>query len=144
MFMTSRIWVLVLLGVVMLSTAAHAVGTRYFSIDSASVLSDGKLEGTAVLTTGSVVASVQKQRIALDSTQIARSLLVMKDGSAFIGTGNDGKIWKLTGDVAKVIATTDAMVVSSLAIDAAGTLYAGTLPKGKVFAVDKAPVAKSR
>jgi len=139
--MTSRIWALVVLSALIFSTAAHAVGTRYFSIDSASVLSDGKLEGTAVLSTGSVVASVQKQRIALDSMQIARSLLVMKDGSAFIGTGNDGKIWKLTGDVAKVVATTDAMVVSSLAMDAAGTLYAGTLPKGKVFAVDNAASA---
>lgn len=136
--MTLRISALALFAALLLATAAHAVGTRYFSLDSASVLSDGKLEGTAVLSTGSVVASVQKRRIALNSTQVARSLLVMKDGSAFIGTGNDGKIWKLTGDVAKVVAETDAMVVSALAMDAAGTLYAGTLPKGKVFAVDKA------
>jgi outer membrane protein assembly factor BamB len=139
--MTLRTWAFASLSVLAAATAAHAVGTRYFSLDSASVLSDGKLEGTAVLSTGSVVASVQTRRIALDSTQIARSVLVLKDGSAFIGTGNDGKIWKLTGDVAKVIAETDALVVSALALDAAGTLYAGTLPKGKVFAIDNAASA---
>jgi outer membrane protein assembly factor BamB len=136
--MNARISALAALVTLTLATAAHAVGTRYFSLDSASVLSDGKLEGTAVLSTGSIVASVKPQRIALDSTQIARSVLVQKDGSAFIGTGNGGKIWKLTGDVAKVIAETDALVVTSLAMDAAGTLYAGTLPKGKVFAIDNA------
>jgi outer membrane protein assembly factor BamB len=136
--MTLRTWALTSLTVLAAATAAHAVGTRYFSLDSASVLSDGKLEGTAVLSTGSIVASVQTRRIALDSTQIARSLLTQPDGSAFIGTGNGGKIYKLTGDVAKVVAETDALVVSALALDASGTLYAGTLPKGKIYAVDKA------
>ena len=134
--MNARTWAFAALTTLAATTAAHAVGTRYFSIDSASVLSDGKLEGTAVLSTGSVVASVKPQRIALEGTQVARSVLVQKDGSALIGTGNGGKIWKLTGDVAKPVAETDALVVTALAMDAAGTLYAGTLPKGKVFAID--------
>lgn len=118
------------------SLSAYAIGTRYFSIDSAAVLSDGKLEGTAVLSSGSVVPSVQTRRIALDSSPIARSLLVLKDGSAFIGTGNSGKIWKLTGDTAAVFAETGELMITSLAIDAAGTLYAGTMPKGKVLTID--------
>lgn len=138
--MTLRTWALASATVLAAATAAHAVGTRYFSLDSASVLSDGKLEGTAVQSTGSVVASVQTRRIALDSTQIARSLIAQPDGTAFIGTGNGGKVYKLTGDVAKVIAETDALVVSALALDG-GTLYAGTLPKGKIFAIDQATSA---
>ena len=52
-------------GLCLFAGAAHAVGTRSFTIDSAAVMSDGKLEGTAVLSTGSVVASVPTRRIAL-------------------------------------------------------------------------------
>jgi sugar lactone lactonase YvrE len=117
--------------------AAHAVSTRQFSLDSAGVLSAGKLEGAAVLSSGAVVPSVGVRRIAIENTAVARSLLVRADGSALIGTGNSGKIWKLTGDVAAPFADTGELLVSSLAQDDGGTLYAGTLPKGKIFAIDK-------
>lgn len=118
-------------------TVSYAVTTRQFSLDSAGVLSAGKLEGAAVLSTGVVVPSAGTRRIALENVGLARSVLVQADGSAFIGTGNDGKILKLTGDVAKVFAVTGELLVASLAVDAQGTLYAGTLPKGKIFAIDK-------
>lgn len=126
-----------LLPIVLLVSAAAAVSTRHFSLDSAGVLSDGKLEGAAVLSSGAVVPSVGVRRIALPNVGVARSVLVQQDGIAYVGTGNDGKIYKLVGDVATQFAETKELLVTALATDGAGTLYAGTMPHGKVFAIDK-------
>jgi sugar lactone lactonase YvrE len=121
----------------LLVSAGHAITTREFALDSAGVLSAGKLEGTAVLSNGVVVPSVGTRRIALENVGLARSLLVAADGTTYIGSGNDGKIWKLVGDVPTLFASTGELLVASLAMDTEGTLYAGTLPKGKIFAIDK-------
>ena len=77
------------------AAGAHAVTTRMFSLDSAGVLSDGKLEGAAVLSSGAVVPSVAVRRIALDNVALARSVLVRPDGTAIVGTGNNGKLYKV-------------------------------------------------
>ena len=115
----------------------HAITTRHFALDSAGVLSDGKLEGAAVLSSGAVVPSVAVRRVALQNAGVARSLLVRPDNTAFVGTGNNGKIFKVTGDAASNFADTGELLVTALAADADGTLYAGTMPHGKIFAIDK-------
>ena len=127
----------VLLVISGLAAAAHAITTRQFKLDSAGVLSDGKLEGTAVLSSGAVVPSVGTRRIALENVAVARSLLPRGDGTALIGSGNDGKIWKLSGDSTSVFAETKEALVSALAAAPDGTVYAGTLPKGRIFAIDR-------
>jgi outer membrane protein assembly factor BamB len=131
-----------LLAVALTTAASHAISTRQFVLDSATVLSEGKLEGTAVLSSGAVVPSVGTRRLGLENVAVARSLLVRPDGSAYVGTGNDGKIWKLTGDKASVFCETGEMLVTSMLMAPDGTLYAGTLPKAKVFAIDKQGKAK--
>lgn len=117
---------------------AHASPTRSFVLDSANVLAEGKLEGTTVESDGSISAGTRTRRTELPGVPSAKSLLALPDGSAFAGTGNDGKIYQYRDGVAKVFAETKQVLVSALARDAAGTLYAGTLPKGKIFAIDAA------
>ncbi len=121
---------------VCIALPALAGSTRSFVIDSASVLSEGKLEGTAVESDGSLTRSVGTRRVDLPGVAVARSLLVAPDGTAYVGTGNDGKLYVLKDGVAKLFADTKQLMVSALAADAAGTLYAGTLAKGKIFAID--------
>jgi hypothetical protein len=128
---------LVPLWLLALCSAAYAITTRQFLIDSAAVFSDGKLEGAAVLSTGAVVPGVGVSRVELPNTGVARSLLVRRDGSAIVGSGNQGKLFKLSGEVASLFAETGELLVSALAEDGAGTVYAGTLPHGKIFAIDK-------
>src|SRR5690606_37575391 len=52
-----------------------------------------------------------------------------------LGTGNDGRILRVRGDRVEEVAATGQLLVASLALDTDGTLYAGTLPEGRVFAV---------
>lgn len=117
---------------------ALAGATRSFVLDSGSTLSEGKLEGTAVESDGSITRGIGTRRIELPGTAVARSLLVLPDGNAYVGTGNDGKIYVLKSGAASVFAETKQLLVSALATDGRGTLFAGTLPKGKIFAIDSA------
>ena len=118
------------------ASVSQATPTRSFVLDSHSSLSEGKLDGTTIESDGTIQAGVQTRRTELPGVPTAKSLLTLPDGSAFVGTGNDGKIFSVKDGVAKVFAETKQVMVTSLARDASGTLYAGTLPSGKVFAIN--------
>ena len=117
-------------------SVAHATPTRSFVLDSQSSLGEGKLDGTTIESDGTIQAGVQTRRTELPGVPTAKCLLTLPDGSAFVGTGNDGKIFSVKDGVAKLFAETKQVMVASLARDAGGTLYAGTLPSGKVFAIN--------
>ena len=120
------------------SATAWAGSTRSFVLDSANVLEEGKLDGTTVRSDGSIARGVTTRRTDLPGVGSAKSLVVAADGTAYVGTGNDGKIFSYSAGVAKLFAETKQVMVTSLARDPRGTLYAGTLPKGKIFAIDGA------
>jgi hypothetical protein len=120
------------------AAVAHAVSTRLFSLDSASALSAGKLDGTAVTSTGTVIAGVTTERLSLENVAVARCLVTAADGTSYVGTGNAGKVFRLKGDKLESFADTGELMVASLALAADGGLYAGTLPKGKIFRIDAA------
>lgn len=129
------------LGMALPAVRTWAGATRSFVLDSAGVLAEGKLEGTAVASDGSITRGVATRRIELPGVALARSLLVMPDGTAYVGTGNDGKIYVVKDGAAVLFAETKQLLVSALATDGKGTLYAGTLPKGKIFAISLAGAA---
>jgi len=131
-----RLWPSLLLA--LCAHRAHASPTRSFVLDSASTLNEGKLDGTAVDSDGTIISGLQTRRTELPGVQSAKSLLVLPDGSAYVGSGNDGKIYQYRAGAAKPFAETKQVMVSALASDARGTLYAGTLPNGKIFAVSGA------
>lgn len=114
---------------------ASAVGTRSFEIDSAANFTAGELEGTTVLSQGTLGVGREVRRIAVDDTPLVYSMVRAPDGSVYLGTGNDGRILRVRGDRVEEVAATGQLLVASLALDTDGTLYAGTLPEGRVFAV---------
>jgi sugar lactone lactonase YvrE len=115
---------------------ANAVSTRSFILDDAASLAAGELDGTAVLSDGSVIPGIEVRRIALDDVPVAWSFARGPDGAVYIGTGNAGKIYRLRGDDLAVFAETEQLLVSALAVGANGKLYAGTLPEGRIYEVD--------
>jgi len=115
---------------------AHAVTTRTFVIDAQGTFAAGELTRAAALSDGTVRASVDVRRLPLTDTPVAWSIARAGDGTTYIGTGNEGKVWRLRGEQLAVFAETGQLVVTSLALADDGTLYAGTLPAGKIYAVD--------
>ncbi len=122
-----------------LAPVAEATGTRSFVLDDAASLAAGELERTAVHSDGRVTTGVELSRVALpEDVALAWSWARGADGALYLGTGNDGRIYRVRGDAVERFAETGQLLVASLAFGDGGTLYAGTLPEGRIYAIDAA------
>lgn len=116
---------------------ASAVTTEAFVLDDASDFGGGELEGAAIESTGRIVPGLRLARVALPGATTAYSMARAADGTVFVGTGNEGKIYAVRGERAELYAETGQLLVASLAIGQGGVLYAGTLPEGRIFAIER-------
>lgn len=124
------------LALLALPSDASAVGTRTFELNSLDDLSGGDLEGASVDSRGRVRAGFQLGALAIGEANAISSALVMPDGGVLLGTGNTGKLIRVSGGQATTLADTGEIAVTSLALGFSGAAFAGTLPSGKVFRLD--------
>ncbi len=119
-----------------LADSAGAVSTERFVLDDAESFSAGELTRTAVHSDGRVEAGADLTRIALpDDVPLVYCAVRTNDGAIYLGTGNDGRIFRVRGERIEPFAQTGQLLVASLAIGDGGTLYAGTLPEGRIYSV---------
>jgi len=121
----------------LVSASAGAVGTRTFDLSSFDDLSAGDLSGVSVDSRGHVRAGWTLGKTAITDGQSAWASVVLPDGSVLVGTGNEGKILKLTGAKSEVLATTGQMAASAMAIAWNGDVIVGTFPNGKLYRLPK-------
>ena len=126
-----------LVGAGLLAAAqASAVGTRRFSFEKAADFKGGDLKGVAVDSAGHVRAGFNLGAVPVSQGTSIWSTLPLRDGSVLLGTGNEGKLLKLSGGTVSVLAETTALVITSLAEAWGGAVVLGTLPDGKVLKWD--------
>lgn len=113
-----------------------AVSTKSFVIDTSEGFEKGTLKGTAAYSSGKLTASIDTDRKPVDGVPVAYASAVGPDGAIYIATGNEGAIYRSTAEGTKLFADTDAALVTAL-VWADRTLYAGTLPGGRVFAISQ-------
>ncbi|MGQ9618214.1 MAG: WD40/YVTN/BNR-like repeat-containing protein [Candidatus Aminicenantia bacterium] len=95
----------------------------------------GKFSGTSHYEEG-IVLSIMDKKIDSPAEEFYFSAISDTKGNVYIGTGHDGKIWKITQN-GKTTLLYDApeMDVLALALDKAENLYAATSPNGKVYKI---------
>ncbi|HEY8426752.1 MAG TPA: hypothetical protein VIL20_00195 [Sandaracinaceae bacterium] len=124
-------------GAIVLGTA-EAVSTERFVLDDAGSLGAGELIRTVVHSDGRVTIGPELARVALpDDVPLVYSAVRARDGTIFLGTGNDGRVFRVRGDRAELFAETRQLLVAALAIGEGGALYAGTLPEGRIYRIDE-------
>lgn len=128
--------------VVLIALPASAVSTRHFSLDDAGDFERGELDGAMVRSDGAVVPGVTTKRLGLGDEALAYAVARGEDGSVYVGTGDEGKIYRLRGGEVAPFAETGQLLVSALAIGG-DSLYAGTLPEGRIYRIALADGAVS-
>jgi hypothetical protein len=138
--------VLVVLVVLATSAPAAAGATKMFKQAAAKDFEEGEATGSMVLPTGDVVPGMKTTAVEAESSFVWCSALSRDGGTAYFGSGDDGKIFAVDaraanvadkkGEKARVLAKLDAPWVTALAVRRDGTLLAGTTPGGRVFAID--------
>ncbi len=130
-------------GCLLLPSAVLAVSTKSFVVDTNEAFEKGKFEGTASHTRGVLTRGMATTRVPLEGVPVAYSSAVGPDGAIYVGTGNDGRVFRVTAEGAKPFADTEAAVITALEwVD--GVLFAGSLPGGRIFAIDQKGAAKER
>ncbi len=116
---------------------AQAKGTQIWELAGFEELSKGELDGTTVSSIGEVRLGMSSTKLDLDGVGIVWSSLRDKDGSLYLGTGYDGKIYRVNGQKVEHIADTGQLVVTALVQGKTGDLFVATLPDATIWRVEK-------
>ncbi len=98
----------------------------------------GRSFGVAVSSDGKLVLAPQMRKLAETAEQYVWCALPTADGDIYIGTGDSGKVYRVSkSGKADIFCETGELEVHTLAMDSKGNLYAGTSPNGKVFRIGR-------
>jgi sugar lactone lactonase YvrE len=117
--------------------AVRAVVTGKVDRDTFAAFSDGEFDNVSLTSDGHLEMAPAITRLAEAADPIIWAAVQDAQGNVFFGTGNQGRVYKLTpkGDLSPFFAPNEVMV-HALAIDGKGRLYAATSPNGRVYRLD--------
>ncbi len=96
----------------------------------------GEAEGAAIVSTGSVELAPKPKVLEKTNQFYFWSAVADEAGNVYLGSGDRGRIHKLTPDgTLTELAETDQVGIHALALDGKGNLLAGTSPDGKLLRV---------
>ena len=117
--------------------AAFAVVTQKVTSDTFAGFSAGEFDNISLTSDGRLELAPAMTNLASVTDPIIWAAVQDDKGNVYFGTGNQGKIYKLTpkGELSTFFAPNEVMV-HALAIDGKGRLYAATSPNGRVYRLD--------
>ena len=126
----------VLTGLILLAAAGLAVVPQRWVFRSADDFLRGRFDGISVTSDGVLTLAPREEKIEGPTEDFFLSFLTAPDGAAYLGTGHNGRIFKISKDGKAELAVQLAeMDVTCLAVDGKGILYAGTSPNGKIYKI---------
>ncbi|MGE0454104.1 MAG: hypothetical protein AB7O37_17705 [Vicinamibacteria bacterium] len=126
-----------------LAAGLHAAQPQFWRIEGARDFLDGELEGVAVDSQGRLRLALAARSLPAADAPAVWSLARDAKGALYAGSGHDGRIFRLDGELAAVFHDSAELEVHALAFGPDGRLYAGTSPDGKVYAIDAAGKAET-
>ncbi len=115
---------------------ALAVEPVVWGLNSRADILKGDSHGVSITDTGTILLAPKMAQV-FDTTQaFVWSSVVDDKGNIFLGTGHDGRIYKVGADgKGSLFYDSAELDVTALAIGKDGFLYAGTSPDGKVYRI---------
>ncbi|MCG6928771.1 MAG: hypothetical protein LJF30_26135 [Acidobacteria bacterium] len=131
------------LALLLLAAAARAAAPRFWRLEGTEAFLGGELENLSVdsdarLRLGPGVRT-------LFDPEAPNGWCVVSDdqGVLYVGTGNEGRVYRIDGEEGRVVFDADELEVYAVAVGPDGRLYAGTSPDGAVYVVEADGKARS-
>ncbi|MGE5361762.1 MAG: hypothetical protein ACM3NQ_22315 [Bacteroidales bacterium] len=127
----------VALAFLLLGLGAGAAGPVFWQTSTRSDFLKGDVENLSVDNEGRLLLGPAVQVVHDSNSPFLWALLASPDGSHFVGSGNEGKVYRI--DKAGNWSTfydAPELEVHALALAPGGGLYVGTSPQGKIYKVD--------
>src|SRR5271156_4564867 len=121
----------------------QAQGTRLWSQSKFDEVEKGKPDGVAITSDGHLIAGPEGKLVFTTPSTYVWSVAADHDGNAYLGTGTPATVRRVTpdGKSTKLFSTKD-LSVQAVRVGPDGSVYAATLPSGKVYKLD--PHAEDR
>ncbi len=113
---------------------ARAVVTQKVTADTFAAFSGGEFTNISLTSDGHLELAPAMTNVASVTDPIIWAAVQDKKGNLYLGTGNQGKVYKLTpkGELSTFFEP-NAVMVHALAIDGEDRLYAATSPNGCIY-----------
>jgi sugar lactone lactonase YvrE len=132
-----------LLVVLIFSASTKGVETTFWQVGSFEEFLQGTLSNVSLGTEGDLRLAPTSRVVFNPEEALALSLTDDRKGNIFIGTGHQGKVFRVdTKQKSSLLFTAPEPDVFALAVGSDGSLYVGSSPEGKVYRV--APDGQSK
>lgn len=123
--------------------AAHAQGTHLWSQSRLEDFEKGTPQGVALTSAGELREAPGLKEVVTTPSTFVWSVAADKNGTAYVGTGTPASILRIgtDGKVFTLFETRD-LTVQVVRVGPDGSLYAATLPSGKVYKLNPAATEK--
>lgn len=129
--------------VVLCVLSAKASEPTIWTVDTRGEVLRGDARGVSVTDTGAITLAPKLNRVFDTSQSYIWSSAVDNSGNVYLGTGNDGRVFKVDASgKGALFADLTELDVSALAVGRNGEIYAGTSPDGKVYRIDSSGKAE--
>ncbi|MGE3704468.1 MAG: hypothetical protein AB7I13_04300 [Vicinamibacterales bacterium] len=122
-----------------LSTALlHGSTPKFFQAATQADFLEGELESLSIDSRGQLTLGAASELVFETAAPFLWSMAPGPDGSLFVGTGNEGKVFRIdAGGRGSVFFDAMELEAHALAPAPDGGLYVGTSPDGKIYKVDR-------
>jgi hypothetical protein len=128
--------------VALLTAGPHASSPKFFQVATESDFLKGDLDGLSIDTRGQLSIGAANELVYETAAPFLWAMIPGSDGSLFVGTGNEGKVFRIDGDgKGSMFFDSAELEAHALAPAPDGGLYVGTSPDGKIYKVDRRGVA---
>jgi WD40 repeat protein len=128
------IWLPVLLAQFLTGTLTRAAEPVVWEMSSRVELLKGEAHGVSVTDNGSLMLAPKFDQLFSTEQPYIWSTAIDAAGNVYLGTGHDGKIYRVTPDgKGTLLNKVSELDVTALVVGRDGSLYAGTSPDGKVY-----------
>ncbi len=117
-------------------TPGECTQTEFWTLSAAQEFERGEAEQVAIISTGELTLPLKSEALLTLKDQDVQVWAMTEDaqGNLYAGTGEQGKIFKITPDgETSTLFDSPEVSILSLAFDAQGNLYAGSAPDGLIY-----------
>ncbi len=122
---------------VCLPSALRAAQPQFWQLEGARDFLDGETEGLSIDSQGRMRLAPAARVVDDPEAPYVWSLARDGEGRLYVGTGNEGKVFRVEAGKGTLLFDAPELEVHALAVGKDGRLYVGTSPDGKVYAVDR-------
>ena len=119
-----------------LAATASATHTESLTHEGVEDFIEGDFENVALSSTGALLLAPEAKHIAGLDEPIVWTAVPDGNGGFYVGTGNKGKVYRVSGEgETRLVFEPDQVLSRALAIDDDGVLFVGTSPEGNVYRI---------